>query len=622
MKILGLNFGHDAGISLVVDGVFERHWEKERHVRIKHAMALTAAEIAEALAYMDTRLEDIDQIAVTSTQGVPLMLFGDLRVKAADRGWPRDREAESLIEPGVDFFRPTTRYRPVLAWTSQPPDQEFLVKERDLCGPFPNLTLEQLGKINRVPEGLARRMCLGLEVAVGGRRFESAFVSHHLCHAWYAYAESQSDAAIVITADGVLPHGSSFLAGGIFFARGGTISPVTPHFLPIGSWYSGTGIKLGLGDDLGASGKLMGLAAWGKPAYVDRNVIGNVADLAVAAGTRVLPKSSVFGWLARAGQLAPPGTLRSCEVPPERESDLAASAQAMFEQAMLRTVQVADRIARNAGFEYDTIVLGGGCALNCPANSLIHRRFGKRVFIPPAVNDEGIGAGAALALHSLLGGQARRSGPRSMGRIAYKGKAYAVTQADLEPFLGELEIVPTEALAAYLAKAIRDGAIAGLFEKGAEIGPRALGHRSLVGSPLIAANWARLNRLKGREQWRPVAPIALPEDAARHFDGIPGDSYYMLFNARARTRELPAVTHVDGTARLQIAHPDNGFIHELLERFRELTGFGVLINTSFNSREEPIVETPEHALRAFLRMRFDFLYLDGMLLRPRAEPQA
>jgi carbamoyltransferase len=325
----------------------------------------------------------------------------------------------------------------------------------------------------------------------------------------------------------------------------------------------------------------------------------------------------VYGWIAAAGPLAPRGTLRSCEVPPERESDLAASAQAMFEQAMLATVEAAERIARNAGFQYETIVLGGGCALNCPANSLIHRRFGKRVFIPPAVNDEGIGAGAALALHSLLGKQPARGARRSMGQIAYKGKAYAVTRAQLEPFLGELEIVSTDAPAAHLARAIREGAIAGLFEKGAEIGPRALGHRSLVGSPLIAGNWAKLNRFKGRELWRPVAPIALPEDAARHFDGIPGDSYYMLFNARARTRELPAVTHIDGTARVQIAHPDNGFVCELLGRFKELSGFGVLINTSFNGRDEPIVETPEDALRAFLRMRVDFLYLDGILLQRR-----
>ena len=622
MNILGLNFGHDAGVSLVVDGVFERHWEKERHVRLKHAMGLTSGDILGALAYMETRLEDIDQIAVTSTQGVPLMLFGDIDVRLADRGWPRDREAESLAVPGADFFHQAARYRPVLAWGSQAPARELLVKERELCGPFRNVTLGELGSIDRVPEGLARRMCLGLEVSLGGRRFEAAYVSHHLCHAWYSYGESQSNAAIVITADGVLPHGSSFMSGGIFFARDGTISPVTPHFLTIGSWYNGTGTRLGLGDNLGASGKLMGLAAWGKAAYLNGAMIGNLADLAAAARSRILHQRAVYGWIAAAGPLAPPGTLRSCEVPPERESDLAASAQAMFEQTMLRTVHTADRIARNAGFEYETIVLGGGCALNCPANSLIHRRFGKPVFIPPAVNDEGIGAGAALALHGLLGGQSGHGGVRSMGRIAYKGKAYTVTRAQLEPFLGELEIVPTDAPAAYLAKAIGDGAIAGLFEKGAEIGPRALGHRSLVGSPLIAANWARLNRLKGREQWRPVAPIALPEDAARHFDGIPADSYYMLFNARARTRELPAVTHVDGTARVQIAHPDNGFVYELLGRFKALSGFGVLINTSFNGRDEPVVETPEDALRAFLRMRFDFLYLDGMLLRPRAEPRA
>jgi carbamoyltransferase len=178
-----------------------------------------------------------------------------------------------------------------------------------------------------------------------------------------------------------------------------------------------------------------------------------------------------------------------------------------------------------------------------------------------------------------------------------------------------MAFVETDAATAYLARAIHEGAVVGIFEKGAEIGPRALGHRSLVASPLIAENWPLLNRIKGREQWRPLAPIVLPEDADRLFDGFPPDSYYMLFNARARTRELPAVTHIDGTARIQIAHPDNGFIFGLLQEFKTVSGCGVLVNTSFNGPDEPIVETPQHALQAFSRMKFDFLYLDGLVLR-------
>ena len=172
-----------------------------------------------------------------------------------------------------------------------------------------------------------------------------------------------------------------------------------------------------------------------------------------------------------------------------------------------------------------------------------------------------------------------------------------------------------EDAATFLAKAIAEGAVVAIFDGKAEIGPRALGHRSLIASPLLGENWARMNAIKGREPWRPFAPVALADDAHRHFDGCPPDSYYMLFNARVTTRALPAVTHRDGSARLQIALPETGFIHQLLVAFKTVTGFGVLLNTSFNGRGEPIVETPHEAILAFLAMKIDYLYLQGYVLR-------
>jgi carbamoyltransferase len=370
----------------------------------------------------------------------------------------------------------------------------------------------------------------------------------------------------------------------------------------------------------------MGLAAWGKPRYHDEALVGNWFELPekVRSEAGTLARDVDFGksvfeyWRQRRGlEFSPGAALRTAQVPPDHAADIAASAQMTFERTMLKTAEAAQGIAQRAGFDYDAIVLAGGCALNCPANSLIHRRLGKRVFVPPAVNDEGNSAGAALALHGLLGNESAPRARRSAGQIAYKGRPYAAKRAEIEPFLAQVGVVKTDAPAVYLAQRILRGAVAGIFEAGAEIGPRALGHRSLVASPQIADNWRKLNAIKGREQWRPLAPVVLPEDAGKYFEGFPEDSHYMLFNARVTADSLPAVTHRDGTARVQIAHPDNGFLFELLRAFKAISGCGVLINTSFNGPDEPIVETPGDALRSFVKLGFAFLYLDGIVVARR-----
>jgi carbamoyltransferase len=635
VKILGLNFGHDAGVSLITDGVFERHWEKERHVRIRHALGLSAADILAALSHLGIELGEIDRVAITCTQAIPIMLFGDIDVRRTrNSGWPLDGMPEAAVFGKSAFYQKIQAsrswYRAALAWAQKAPRLDIHINEDLLGQRHPETAsirkLAELLSYTPLAENPAQKMCFGIEVRLANRVIPGAYISHHLCHAYYGYVESQVRRALIVTVDGVVA--DSFKGGGIFLARDGAVNPLVPHGCWYGPFYENVALRLQLGA--AAAGKLMGLSAWGKPVYYDEALVGNWFDLpsAYTNGAGPLTDNIDFGRHAmgaweRARELKfSPAALRSADVPPAREANIASSVQKMFEDTMLKVVEAADGIAKNAGFDYEAIVLGGGCALNCPANSLIYGRFGKPVMIPPAVNDEGISAGAALALHSLLGQGTKPSSRRSMGRIAYKGMPYAVTRADVEPYLDRMELVETGSPAAYLAKEIAAGAIVGIFEKGAEIGPRALGHRSLVGSPLIAANWPRLNTLKGREQWRPFAPIVLPEDAERYFEGFPPDSYYMLFNARARTKDLPAVTHVDGTARVQIAHPDNGFVFTLLQQFKQACGCGVLINTSFNGRNEPIVETPTDALQAFMNMGFDFLYLDGLLLKTKDAPPA
>jgi carbamoyltransferase len=287
----------------------------------------------------------------------------------------------------------------------------------------------------------------------------------------------------------------------------------------------------------------------------------------------------------------------------------------MFTDAVSNLVTAAGRIAEVAEFDFDTLILSGGCALNCPANSAIFRGGGKEIFIPPAVNDEGNSAGAALCCASLRGDRILAGARPSPVEVAYKGVDHR-TIPRIEDYPGVQRLAVDDA-AEFLAERIAEGAIVGIFEGKAEIGPRALGHRSLIASPLDAKNWSRVNLIKEREPWRPLAPVVLDQDFHTHFDGCPDDSFYMLFNANVKTDHLPAVTHRDRTARVQVAVEECGFIYRLLLAFRALTGIGVLLNTSFNGRGEPIVETPADALKAFATMNLGYLYLQGMVLRKR-----
>lgn len=319
----------------------------------------------------------------------------------------------------------------------------------------------------------------------------------------------------------------------------------------------------------------------------------------------------VFQWFSIKGIPLQKFDFQTSALPPNVAADIAASTQKMFSASVINVIETAETIAGAMRFDHEVIALSGGCALNCPTNSEAAMRFGKKVAIPPAVNDEGNSVGAALACAHIRYGERPRP-PGGLSEIAYKGRSY-----EIGPSLREkatkyhtIQGDPASALAAALA----DGATAGVFYGEAEIGPRALGHRSIVASPLLADNWRKLNVIKSRELWRPFAPMVLDEDVHRYFEGCPSDSYYMLFNAKVISPELPAITHRDGSSRIQVVNPQCGFVHALLLAFRALTGHGVLINTSFNGRGEPIVETPEDALAAFDVMLLDYLYLQGALL--------
>jgi carbamoyltransferase len=167
------------------------------------------------------------------------------------------------------------------------------------------------------------------------------------------------------------------------------------------------------------------------------------------------------------------------------------------------------------------------------------------------------------------------------------------------------------------ARELADDKVIGWFEGRSEIGPRALGHRSILADARKAENWGRVNRIKGREAWRPFAPAVLAERVAEWFEGGPLPSPHMLFTAQVKSKDLPAITHVDGSSRIQTVDETCGAFHGLLSRFEALTGVPVVLNTSFNGPGEPIVESPDDALTFFLQSDLDALYMEGRHVRRR-----
>jgi carbamoyltransferase len=255
------------------------------------------------------------------------------------------------------------------------------------------------------------------------------------------------------------------------------------------------------------------------------------------------------------------------------------------------------------------LCLSGGVALNCVANSKIALEAGfDRVFVPPAPGDDGIAVGCALYGASLHGELVRGECK------VFLGGSYPATPDGFEA-LGLSPVAGVSDIAAWVAQRIASGAVVGWYQGGAELGPRALGHRSFLADPRHPGMRDHLNKVvKNREPFRPFAPV-IPEERVLEFFDQHWPSHYMSFVAcvRADKRALvPAITHVDGTARYQVLRrSDNPELHAILEAFDRLTGIPMLLNTSFNRAGEPIVETPEEAARCVLAASAEILVVDG-----------
>ncbi|WP_367127774.1 carbamoyltransferase [Saccharothrix sp. HUAS TT1] len=478
-------------------------------------------------------------------------------------------------------------------------------------------------------DGAVRRLLGELPIRDKAKVRELPRPSHHLAHAYCAYATAPFDDTAILVVDGIgsrLPDSGRLEKHSFFHARDGRVAPVAGTSydadfatVGLGLFYEFFTAKLGFVTRWGhpgfgvfgcggylEAGKTMGLAPYGRPRPDWAPLLEYDGD-DVTARVSTLEENFAKWFAVEGGEFAAA----------ERDSwrtdfaqDVARKAQDELEEAMVHLARRARELTGSP-----RLCLTGGVALNSVANQrIVAEGLFDEVHISPPAGDAGIAIGAAAyGYHELLGG-ARR------GTFTTAGVGRRYSEDDVLRALDEVRgrVRARRADLAEVAGLIAEHHVVGWFHGGSEIGPRALGHRSLLADPRHPAMRDYLNTVvKHREPFRPYAPSVLAEHAHSWFH-LRGDSPYMLLvpEVLPERRDLvPAITHVDGTARVQtVDRAANPAFHQLIHHFHELTGVPLVLNTSFNDAGEPIVETPADALRTFLNTEVDHLYLDGYLV--------
>lgn len=589
MKILGLSaFAHDSAAALVVDGQVISAVEEERLSRTKHDGGLPIHAVRACLEAGGLSMADLDLVVLHEK---PLDKFERLLVSQL-RSFPRS---------GRQFVRAMGTWLSDRLW-----QREAIVR------------------------------------ALGCRTRDVVFAEHHLSHAASAYYASPFEEAAVVTVDGV----GEWATTALYHGRGVELVPLAELHFPhsIGLVYSALTAFLGFEVNDGEY-KVMGLAAYGQPRFLDalRGVCRVEPDGALVVDPRCFAwahdaESSYTPALERLlGPARRPGAPLVLPAAPGSDSarwaDVAASAQALLEEYLLTLIGEAHR---RTGAR--ALALAGGVALNAVANrKLLEQGPFEALYVQPAAGDAGGALGAALwAAHTL--GRDDRAGPRRADVAAQSSARRspglttpflgpACAPAEVRRFLDDVALPYTrpEALHATVAERLARGQVGGWVRGRAEWGPRALGARSILADPRADHVKDHLNRkVKLREPFRPFAPAVLEDEAARWF--VPASGKQDLTTslmcsvapATAEARaQLPAVVHVDGTARVQHVSASSDLGH-LLTEFRQRTGVGVLLNTSFNLAGEPMVGSVAEACSTFLRSELDFLVVEDCVVQRSA----
>ena len=595
MNILGISaFYHDSAAALVRDGEIIAAAQEERFTRKKHDQAFPIHAVNYCLEAGRIQAEDLDMVVFYEK---PLLKF--------------ERLLETYIACAPRGFK------------------QFLMG-------IPVWLREKLH--------LPREMDKALSKKYRGRY---VFCEHHESHAASAFFPSPFDEAAILTFDGV----GEWATASFGFGKANKIELTHEMHFPhsLGLLYSAFTYFCGFRVNSGEY-KLMGLAPYGEPRYYDL-IMDNLIDLKEDGSLRM--DMSYFPYChntvmtgEKFAQLFG-GPRRETETPlMQREMDMAASIQAVTEEAILRAGR---HVHRQTGMK--NLVLAGGVALNCVGNGRLLREGPfENIWIQPAAGDAGGALGAALFVWYQLIGNERQTDGNDKQHASLLGPSYSDEQicAFLDSIDAKYQRFDEESkLIDKAAELIETEKVIGWFQNRMEFGPRALGNRSIIGDARSEKMQSVMNlKIKFRESFRPFAPCVLQEDAAEYFDFQRGqESPYMLLVApvqqekrltngqteslagleklKAKRSVVPAITHVDYSARVQtVDRQRNPRLHQLISRFKDRTECPVIINTSFNIRGEPIVCEPEHAYRCFMATDMDVLVLGNQLLYKEEQPQS
>lgn len=568
MYILGINNMHDASAALTCDGKIIAAAEEERFTRKKHMVGFPYHAINYCLSEAGITIRDVDLVAVSWRPWV-------LRTRILQAVKP-------LLFSGKVFMAKTSRGMGQMK-------KEWL----------------ELFTMRRL-----------IERHFGNGKFRVRYIDHHLCHAASAFFVSPFDNASILTVDGAGEEDTT-----VFWKGEGTkLTRIKAIKLPhsLGQFYAAITSFLGFKPQADEY-KVMGLASYGKPAFDDyfrREVLTLKRD-----GEFHLNPHFIDYHLARQGIFLP-STIDVLGEPRRQgdevtsiHQDIASSAQKLVEEAIFHSLNYLHKGANNT----DNLCMAGGVAFNCVANGKIFESTGfQNLFIQPAAGDAGAALGAALYLYHSHSDKPREY----MMNNAYLGPGYSNRQCEetLNSYGLSYKELSEKELCARVAREISDGKLVCWFQGRMEWGPRALGNRSLLADPRRKDIKDVINlKVKQREAFRPFAPSLLEERSHKYFyNGVPSPFMLYAFNVRHDKKdEIPAVVHVDGTARPQTVNKEaNPLYWNLIKEFETITGVPVLLNTSFNV-QEPIVCSPEDAIKCFMRTDVDYLVLNNLLVSRR-----
>jgi len=556
MNILGIScFYHDSGVCLIKDGVVVAAVQEERFNRIKNSSAFPINAINYCIQAGDITFNDIDYIG---------------------------------------FY-----------------EKPYLKFARVLFDHIKSFPFSYKNFIRTIPNWLQDRLALPIllskEIGYNGKVI---FIKHHLSHAASAFLVSPFEESAILTCDGVGEWAT--LSYGV--GKGNKINILKEIQYPdsLGLFYTAITTYLGF-DANGGEGKTMGLAGYGEPVYIDKfKEIVKIKD----DGSFHIDQS-YFGF-NKGSRMYSNKFIKTFGEPKKKDEefnkrhwDIAASAQRLVEDIILTIINHIHKETK-----LDKLCLAGGVSLNCVTNQrILEETPFKEVFIQPAAGDAGGALGVAACIYySFLNN--KRS---FVMHDAYTGPEFTDEQMKRSLLNANMKFkrYDEDELTKYIAQKIYENYTIGWFQGRMEYGPRALGNRSILGNPGSNEMKDILNtKIKKREPFRPFAPIVLEEKANEYFE-MYGSSPFMLLAPRVREEKkniIPAVTHTDGTARVQtISKQSNPLVWKLISEFEKISGIPVIINTSFN-RQEPIVCTPDEAISCYNRTKMDYLVLGNYVV--------